>query len=90
MIYFKFVDFWNFGLGWYWFIIQVYFFYIVWIEVCQVEVRLLLVYNFSVCILKCFWMEGGEVLLQVEISIEGIIFFSKFVKVYIMFKFVWC
>lgn len=55
-------------------------------EPCQVEVRLLLAYNSNSRIPKSPWMEGSEVSLQVETSIEGTIPFSKSVKVYIMPK----
>jgi integrator complex subunit 4 len=51
-----------------------------------VEVRLLLAYNSNARIPKSPWIESGELLPQMEASIEGTIPFSKPVKVYIMPK----
>lgn len=50
------------------------------------EVRLLLAYNSNSRIPKSPWIDGGELLPQLETGIEGTIPFSKSVKVYIMPK----
>ncbi|XP_015455994.1 integrator complex subunit 4 isoform X2 [Pteropus alecto] len=86
MIHPKPADFRNPGPGRHRLITQVYLSHTAWTEPCQVEVRLLLAYNSSSRIPKYPWIEGGEVLPQVETSIEGTIPFSKSVKVYIMPK----
>nr|XP_060627207.1 integrator complex subunit 4 [Anolis sagrei ordinatus] len=84
-------DFRNPGPGRHRLISQVYLSHTAWTEPCQIEVRLLLAYSSDknrtpTRLPRAIWGDSMEFLPQPENAIEGIIPFSKPVKVYIMPK----